>query len=231
MAEINVVSEFRWDPKQSASGEINLMKKKVWEPTTVDFLANAPGSYTCTSFLQMLGVIAVQQVGTVDRLNIFSHGNPDQIAFKGRVQPGAYSSTVYFESVAGEVSHLDTASLAVLRDPTRYYVVGAKRFTFADIKKRFTSKAVIFIYSCRSGAVGSFVQDIADTFKVMVVNGFTKKIGYCPQYTGTLIDRKHMTLADVANPCYTSPSRTTSYYTLAPYAATRGMILSRSPRP
>jgi hypothetical protein len=234
MTDLNLVSDFRWDPPQSLTSEIALMRKKgLWEPTTPDFRAVAgASSVLCSSFLEALGAILKRGKGSVDRLNIFTHGNPDLIAFKGRVQPGAFSSDVWFDRPAGDMTNMSRVSLATLRDPLKYFVVKGLvgHQTLADVRARFTAHAVIFIYSCKAGTDGGFLQDIANTFRVMVVNGFTVRIAYCPRFTDRTIDRKHFGVADTAYPC-ASPSVSDNYLWLPPYAAARGLMRSRRPVP
>jgi len=228
MGDINVIGSFDWDPPlKNSQQEVQLMIENKWEPGSKDFEAVAGKSILCKSFLQFLGVILNQKPKSVGRINVFTHGNSDLIAFKGRLVPRTTMTDVMLELSQGlDLKALDMQALDLINDTNRWFQVerNPTKYTITDIRSRFTDNAIIFFYSCHSGLDSQFLQAIANTFQIMV-DGFKPAIAYCPKYSGNppLIDRKHIGIKDC------SVYQTTNFYELAPYAASKNLIISTRP--
>jgi len=199
--EISLVGTFD-NPFRKLSDEIAAMKAKRWEPTTDDFAAVAGGnSYQVGSYLEVLGAILVEgnkqrPDGSISRINLFTHANPNLIALGGTVKPLSVGSDVslYVNSA------LSQATLDKLNQQGAYFTVGLKKFakkkfTMDDVRRRFAKGAVIVLYACHSGVDGAFIQYLANTFNVRV-RGFSSVIGYFPKYQDTpmKVDRRRVGL-------------------------------------
>lgn len=231
MADLNITGTFKWTPNLSLTQEIaQLVKGKgQWDPGTEDFAKVAGNSVACQTFGDMLATILTQRPGTVDRVNVFTHANPGVIAFAGDIVPRTTMVDVIMtvNSSPGLLS-LDPLALANLNTPGMFFQIGTNptKYTLADVRARFTGNAALIVfYACRSGGDPKLLQDTADTLGVMV-DGFRTPVAYCPRYTQTppTIDRKHIGLqaCDVF--------QTDNFYALLPEAASRGWVISRSPK-
>src|SRR5262245_13052346 len=195
--ELNIVADF---PNQygGLAAEVQAIKGGRWGPTTDDFVDITVNSLTCNSFAQFGATILLTAQGkerpkqSIGRINLFTHANPDLIAFKGTVKPLSIGVDVQLEVGSGlQTNALQSwnASGFFLEDPNT-----KKKYTLADIRTRFTGKsAEIWLYACHSGVDGSLLQDTADTFQATVI-GFVDAIAYCPAFTESppSIDRKHL---------------------------------------
>lgn len=174
--------------------EIEALKSNRWAPSIDDFEALVSTSYTTSHFNQLLGIIIKQRKGSVKRINIFTHSNPDLIAFKGTIKP-----TTTFAEVSLEInSGLSLDALQGMTDGIWFQVGNSKKkHTIKDIRARFASGAKVFFYSCKSGTDLVLLKEFANKFVVTAV-GFKDNICYCPKYTSHSIDRKHVGLVGVA---------------------------------
>ncbi len=165
------------------------MKENRWEPSTDDFVAVGGTTIRAESYLSILTAILADganetKPGSIARINIFTHANSDLIAFLGTISPVGAMTTVSLNVS----SSLSVDALDGLTGGQTFSVnssskqLAAKKFTLADVRRRFAKGAIIVIYACKSGLDGSFVQKIADTFQVKV-RGFSDLVGYFPKYT------------------------------------------------
>lgn len=203
--ELSIVAAFP-NPYGGLAKEIDAIKNSRWGPTTDDFTDIVVNALECDSFASFGAAILLasqgkeRPKGSIRRINLFTHANPDLIAFKGTVKPLTIGVDVTLEVGTG----LNSTALQTwngqgffLEDPAT-----KKKYTLADIQARFTGKsAEIWLYACHSGVDGALVQDIASTFQVTVI-GFRDAIAYCPKFTDAppSIDRKRIGIKDCASP-------------------------------
>ena len=187
--ELNIVGGgFDWDPSITGPQEIAKLNSNLWSPGTKDFVAvvNAVGATATTadSFGGFLGAILTSPSGTIKRINLLTHANPDVIAFSGKLVSSATLSADVQMNVNGAgdtMISLDTVSIQAIAAPGVFFQLpnNPTKFTIADIRNRFAADAMILLLACHSGLLSTFVQDIANFFQVTVV-GFTSVIAYCP---------------------------------------------------
>lgn len=202
--ELNVVADFP-NPYGGLAKEVQAIKDGRWGPTIDDFNAVVTNGLQCDSFARFGAAILFSAQGkerppkSVRRVNVFTHSNPDLIAFKGTVKPLSLGVDVLLEVASGlNSSVLQTwnGQGFFLEDPKTN-----KKYTLDAIRARFTGKDTeIWLYACHSGVDGTLVQEIADTFQVSVI-GFRDAIAYCPSFTESplSIDRKHIGIKTCSN--------------------------------
>jgi hypothetical protein len=199
--EITIAGSFT-NPFKTRADEIKAMKVEGgWEPSTDDFRDVGRRVLVVDNYLQILGAVLVEgdsetKAGTISRINIFTHANSDLIAFAGRISAGGMSAQVFLNvDTALSQDTLDNLNGegVTFTIPSASKKLAAKKFTLADVRKRFSKDAVIVIYACKSGVDGEFLQRISDTFQVKV-RGFSDLIGYFPKYdeAAKTIDRRHV---------------------------------------
>lgn len=188
--ELNIVGgKFDWDPPITDAQEITKLTSNLWSPGTKDFTAVVNGvsatAVLADSFGAFLGAIVTSPKGSITRINLLSHANPDVIAFSGRIRSTATVGRDVLMDVNGPGStmvSLDTQSIQAIAAPGVFFQLpgNPRKFTIDDIRDRFAPGAVILLLACHSGVLATFLQDIANFFRVTVI-GFTKEIAYCPQ--------------------------------------------------
>jgi hypothetical protein len=240
--EINVVGTFEFLPPLSLKAETDLLVKQanqtsalgrdLWAPGTKDFVAVAKNAVVCKSFADVLATIITQPEGSIGRLNIFTHGESWRISFNGHMMTSPVAVDVFFDdsNTGASLGILDQDALNSLNQGGRWFQVGKspKRFTLADVRKRFVStNPLVVIYACKSGTDPGFIQNLSDTLDVMV-DGFSRRIAYCPKFnlppSPPLIDRRSIGVQD----CQTF--MTNNFYELLPFAANRGLVISKKPK-
>jgi hypothetical protein len=184
---IDIVASFPNPWKGSISKEIAAMRAGAWAPSSDDFAAAVKTSTEVEHFYQMIGIVLKKPKGSVQRVNIYTHSNPFLIAFKGKIVP----HTTFAEVLLNIDSSLSHEALQKLT-PSTWFMVGKskKKYTFNDVRERFTKNAKVFFYSCKSGVDALLLQDFANLFQVTAV-GFKDNICFCPTYTGNRINRQH----------------------------------------
>lgn len=178
-----------------------------WHPTNVDFDAmaefmtrdNAFGTrrheIVRVRFLgDLLNAMAAQPAGSIGRINIITHAGSGSIPLAGVVRDdGSVSFGVPGDDPPNDVSVIGGTTLGNLKannsvdsaHPNLAFTPsGGGTIRFRDaLKSLYPSWAFIYIYGCNGGFDQTFVQDVADTFGVMVF-GFAAEIGYAPDHDG-----------------------------------------------
>jgi hypothetical protein len=199
--ELSIVADFP-NPYGGLAREVDAIKNSRWGPTTDDFTDIVVNALKCDSFVSFGAAILLTPQGkerpkaSIRRINLFTHANPDLLAFKGTVKPLTIGVDVMLEVGTG----LNSTALQTWNGQGFFLENPAtkKKYTLADIQARFTGKsAEIWLYACHSGVDGTLVQDIASTFQATVI-GFKDAIAYCPKFTETppSIDRKRIGIKD-----------------------------------
>lgn len=182
---LNLVADFP-NPWSSTAAEIEAIKKNAWTPSSDDFAALVSRSYTVKHFHQLIGLVVRQQKASVERVNIFTHSNPDLIAFSGTITPRSTFADVSLNTR----SALSLDQLEKITSLTWFKVGKSKRtYTMQDVRARFTKNALVVFYSCKSAMDARLLQEFANKFHVTAM-GFKEKICYCPTHTGNRINRK-----------------------------------------
>jgi hypothetical protein len=182
--------------------------KNAWEPDSEDFvrvvnqskLAKIQDRLTSKDVLAFFGAIVQngtkqeREDGSVSRIDLITHSNPDWIALSGTIElpkSADVRPTVKFQSTAtGKPAYLfnpfisefglleiDDNGIAI-DDPQH-----KKHWTLADVRKKFAPGAKLVVYSCEAAAakskagISSLLQHMADTVG-LEVNGFTGNIRY-----------------------------------------------------
>jgi hypothetical protein len=211
--EINLVGNFK-NPYGSAADEVKAMAGGSWSPSIDDFIAVAGNALTVNNYLELLGAIlsdgkAIRAKGTVKRVNVFTHANPQLIALAGRIDITTTLPTVWLTTQDA----LEPQTLANLTatPPPVFFVTFTNgkqapgSYTLNDVKDRFTGPdAELVFYACKSGVDATFLSSIASTLGVKV-RGFKTLIAFCPRYQSTppqVLDRKRLGLGvkGCANP-------------------------------
>jgi hypothetical protein len=187
--ELNIVGgAFAWDPPITDAQELAKLASNMWSPGTKDFVAVVNGvnanAITADSFGEFLGAIVTSPPGSISRINLLTHANPDIIAFSGKmISTATLAPDVQMDVNAGgsTLVSLDTVSIRAIGAPGVFFQLpnNPTKFTITDIRGRFTPDALIVLLACHSGLLSTFLQDIANFFQVTVV-GFTSVIAYCP---------------------------------------------------
>jgi peptidoglycan hydrolase-like protein with peptidoglycan-binding domain len=185
--EMNCVGQFEFDPALSDVELLQELQGGHWEPGTADFSAVPGGTVFVTpTFGNMLGAIFQQPVGSISRLNLFTHANKDLIGFSGRIEKRTVGHADVFintNSTGDNLTAMDPTSMANLNQPGVFFEIGTgtskKRVTVADIRTRFAENAMIVLYACHTGQLSTFVKSVAKFFNVKIV-GFTVNIVYFP---------------------------------------------------
>ena len=187
--------------------EIAAIRDGRWHPTNVDFNAmaefmtseNAFGTRTHeivpVRFLgELLKAMAAKPAGSIGRINIITHAGSGSIPLAGVVQDnGGVPFGVPGGDPPNDVSIIDGLTLGNLRvnnsvdsafPDLAFTPSGGGEIRFSDALKSFyPSWAFIFIYGCNGGFDEEFLQNVADTFGVMVF-GFGAMIFYAPDENG-----------------------------------------------
>ncbi|HYY30999.1 MAG TPA: hypothetical protein VE860_23880 [Chthoniobacterales bacterium] len=187
--ELNIVGgAFNWDPAITDAQELAKLASNLWSPGTKDFVAVVNGvnanAITADSFGEFLGAIVTSPPGSIRRINLLTHANPDIIAFSGKmISTATIAPDVQMDVNAGgnTLVSLDTVSIRSIGAPGVFFQLpnNPTKFTITDIRGRFASDALIVLLACHSGLLSTFLQDIANFFQVTVV-GFTSVIAFCP---------------------------------------------------
>jgi hypothetical protein len=182
--ELNLVGQFDWsNPTVTEDDLLAELAAGRWSPATDDFSA-VPGGTTIVTptFGHMLGAIWSQPVGSISRVNLFTHANKDLIGFGGHIEKRTITRADVFINTNGpgdNLTAMDPTSMNNLNQPGVTFQVGTKSVSLEDVRKRFAPGAVIVLYACHSGQLQPFLKSIATFFNVKVV-GFKVEIGYYP---------------------------------------------------
>ncbi len=182
--ELNLVGQFEWsNPTVNDDDLIAELAGGRWSPGTDDFSA-VPGGTTSVvpTFGHMLGAIYTQPVGSISRINLFTHANKDLIGFGGHIEKRSVTRADVFLNTNGpgdNLTAMDPTSMSNLNQPGVFFTLNNKNISVEDIRKRFAPGAVIVLYACHSGQMQPFIKQIATFFNVKVV-GFSVEIGYYP---------------------------------------------------
>jgi hypothetical protein len=204
--EISVAGQFDNPFSGDLAKEIAAMQGRRWAPSTDDFVAVAGNAIVSDSLDQFASTILFEgatpkerPVKSLGRVNVFTHANPNLIAFTGTITPQTISSDVMLDVP----SALSSSTLQTWNAPGFFLILPSnpkKHFTLDDIRSRFSgTDAKLVLYACHSGLAPTFLQKIADTFQVTVI-GFKDVIAYCPTFTVSplTVDRKHIGIGSCA---------------------------------
>lgn len=168
-----MVGEFA-NPWKHSGEEALAIRAWKWAPGSDTFRAVVGGNTTQVSSLSsFLGAIERQKPQTIDRINVFSHGNPGVLPFSGTIDKNG-----------GVMLNTGSALDLRIRD-TEPIPIGPGRVQETPggiaqrLRNRFTATGQIVLFLCNSGADFEVLQAVADAFGVKV-SGFGGSVYYCP---------------------------------------------------
>lgn len=175
---LNFVGAFENPWERDPALEAKRIEAFDWHPATDSWRALFGGSSTIRveSLSKFLGAIKDQQPHTIERVNLFSHGNPGLIAFSGSIDVKT-GNVMLNTSTALDLRIKDTEPIPLGngREQESLGTVARK------LQDRFTDKAEIVLFLCNSGNDPELLQAVADTFHV-VVKGFGHQVWVCPEW-------------------------------------------------
>jgi hypothetical protein len=163
-----------------------LAKSEVgqWAPSTTEFKdiarqGNAKTIREVGDVFDVLDALQTRQVGakrgetrkpkSLERVNIFAHGDSTAISLNGRVLQPKASAAIAVVTMADGNGRIDSNTLFLLE----HEADAERESVFAD------GAAGIFFYVCESGSHEDILQGLANYFRVDV-HGFRGAIAYCP---------------------------------------------------
>jgi hypothetical protein len=185
--------------------------KGLWEPDSEDFLkvvnqsklAKIQDISKTGDILDFCGAIVINETSkeradrSIARIDLVTHSSPDWIALSGSIfvpQGRSSGAQVKFDTPKddkGLISHyfypcICEYGLAGLDDNDIVIVDRQKKksWTLADVRKKFTPDAKLFIYSCEAGAakskagISTLLKHISQTIGFNQVGAFTGNIKY-----------------------------------------------------
>lgn len=174
---LNLVGAFKNPWKNNPVEESKLIEAFKWHPSSDSWEAVFNGNTkTVESLSQFLGAIKEQRPRTIERINIFSHGNPGLIAFTGTTEPK--TAKVFLDEKTAldlRIANTDPIPLGNGREQESMGAIARK------LQDRFTADAQIVLFLCNSGSDPELLQVVADTFHV-VVRGFGQQVWVCPEW-------------------------------------------------
>lgn len=176
MATLNLVGDFP-NPWSNPVEESKAIEAWKWAPGTDTWRAVCGAESTTVGRLsQFLGIIEKQKRGSINRINLLSHGNPGLIAFSGSIA-----------KATGDVSLDVTKGLDLRIRDAESTPTGNGRLQESlggiavRLRDRFDKNAQIVLYLCNSGTDMELLQAIANAFGV-VASGFSSAIYFCPEW-------------------------------------------------
>ncbi len=188
--ELNLVAHFPKPQSWTAARERTLIEAQKWFPHTLDFRAVA-GSQSIeisSAWDFLLKVLQVRSI--IRRLNFFSHGKTGLIAMEGTVYDDG-SNVELGSSEDGRWTHVIRARKGPIMDPYASkwgtfgedsnvgVVIGKTRLNLEDVRSKFATDAVIWLYLCHGGGDPYLFQEVANTFQVKV-KGWRYELLFCP---------------------------------------------------
>jgi len=240
--ELNLVGNYpiptAWS--NNPAKEAALAAKSTWFPSTEDFKAVAGGNVVVADTWEFL-LQVFKAAKTIQRLNFFSHGKTGVISCEGTILPDG--SNVNFSSkpdaewgqIFGNPNAIAMPYSTDSGGNERWGTVGEKSsaklklngttLSLDDVRAKFTSDAVIWLYVCHAASDPMLAQQIANAFQV-TVKGFNRAIVYCVQ-PGFPANRKHkLVVQTTAKPEDSCPKAVDNFHKLD----NDPNITSRTPR-
>jgi hypothetical protein len=206
MTELNIVGTFP-NPfrgsnqaqltKEQLQKKVDAINKGRWAPDSddLDSVVRRGKTTAASEVGDIFGFLApiladkrggIREKGTIQRLNVFTHGESRFIGLKGSViQPkGSKSFTIEFDK--NPLAFISDDSLTQLQSTPSFSVGGVKgSFKIDDLRKPFSKSAEMVFYACESGVerpggppAQDFLKRIAGLFGVGV-RGSRGLIKYC----------------------------------------------------
>jgi hypothetical protein len=171
-APLNLVGDFV-NPWSNPTEEAIHIEDWTWAPGSDTWHAVCgTNTTTVSSVSQFLGVIKKQTSGSIERLNLFSHGNPGLLAFTGKIDRS--SGAVVLDVKSGLDLRIRDLTTPIEGQET-YGTIALK------LQDRFRPKAKMVMYLCNSGSDAKLLQAIANAFGVEV-GGFQGSVYFCPEW-------------------------------------------------
>jgi hypothetical protein len=160
-------------PWRSEAEEAEAIKAGEWFPSERDFAAAMKNSgFTGRNWQKVdstgsfINLIFREPKGSIERVNLVTHGASDEIGLAGTVEPGA----VFFSEGLDEAELDGIRTNGILNDD-------GSVTPWSDVQARFAANAQIVVYACKAALDRTFLQYLADTFGV-TVRAFSTELHY-----------------------------------------------------
>ena len=177
---LNLTGDFENPWKHTTVEEIQRINSFFWAPATDSWDAiMGMKLIKVASFSQFLGIIQKQEKKSIIRINLWSHGNPGLIAFKGIIDKTTKVEerlVMLNTGTALDKRILDPAAISKNSGSALTANLALMAYLLSD---RFAPNAELFLYLCHSGSDWELLQRIADAFQIKV-HGFSEEIWVCP---------------------------------------------------
>jgi hypothetical protein len=180
------------NPKWQANPkkEKDLAAASTWFPSTVDFQAVAGKNTTIVNTAFGLLLAIINSPKPIKRLNFFSHGKTGLISFEGTIDPKGTSvsfangSDKAFGQIFGKVDAIADPYAATWgtkgENSSQKITLDKTDVSLDDIRAKFTTDAVIFLYLCNGGTDPLLQQQVANAFKVTVKAFSSQTVFFVP---------------------------------------------------
>lgn len=174
---LNLVGDFENPWKNNPTEESKRIESFKWHPATDSFEAVIGGASTKISGLSnFLGAIKQQKPHTIQRINIFSHGNFGLISFAGRIEKETGDVFLNVSTALDlKITNTEPIPLGNGREQDSMGTVARQ------LQDRFQEDAQIVLFLCNSGSDPELLQAIANTFHV-TVKGFSHQVWVCAEW-------------------------------------------------
>ena len=201
----------------------------LWHPSRDDFieiLGSGAAPIEVDSFSQFLGIIQSQKVGSIARINLFSHGNDGLIGFSGTISEDTRSGKLDVRvGIYIAPKGLDENLITSL-DPVPGkdgQLVDSLGTTARKLRDRFAKGAEICFFLCNSASLKTpLLQAVADAFQV-TARGFPDEVMAGIQFNRTPNSRIERGFTYFKSKGWESRQRGFKYLESA--------MVSRTPRP
>lgn len=173
--ELTILASYVWDPAISGVEELAYLTTGKWHPGFADYVditgpAQVPSPSDLTA---LLGTIHEFDVGSIKRLNFFTHSNRNTIGIRGILVPG---NVMFTTQIDDQVIDDHVASNYT------YTFNNNKKDTFvlSDVRARFSEDAIFVLYGCDVGFDPTkLLTSLKNFFQVSII-GFKEKMVFCP---------------------------------------------------
>jgi len=182
--ELTILASYVWDPPINGAEELAFLNKGQWHPGFADYVEIAgPSPVTSpVDFTALLGIIHQFDVGSIQRLNFFTHSDRKTVGILGTIIPGEVIFKTWVDD--NVITDHSTSNYSYVYKPSQAFVL-------ADVRSRFANDAIFALYGCDVGFDPTqLLTGFRDLFQTTTI-GFKDKMAFCPPpQTGSTFDRR-----------------------------------------
>ena len=210
--ELNLAGSFPNPFRSDPTGERDQIGKKLWFPSTDDFVVvGAPAVVVTDAWSFLLEILKASR--PITRLNFFSHSITGVIAMQGTIDKagsvalGTVQDATWTQILGNTKAIVDpyakTWGTVGENSGSASITVNNVRITLDAVRAKFASDALFWMYLCKGASDPMLFQQVANTFQV-TTKGFDSAIVYCAP-SNFPASRKHtvtpQTTPDPDNSC------------------------------